>query len=108
MNKQICDCYCITEKKEARYDMLGNFSHYLIKKVGQCWGTKECDECNCGGDRTKCDFYTENRTQSKKLGDKDKSYILNTILQEVKPLKLREKIYWRIVEFINKREQENG
>ena len=31
----------------------------------------------------------------------EKMYILNTILQEVKPLKLREKIYWRIVEFLN-------
>ena len=26
-----------------------------------CWGTKEKDACSCGGDRSKCDFYPENR-----------------------------------------------
>lgn len=30
-------------------------------KVAYCWGTKECDECKCEGDRRKCDFYPENR-----------------------------------------------
>ena len=23
----------------------------------QCWGTKEKEGCNCGGDKSKCDFY---------------------------------------------------
>ena len=24
-----------------------------------CSGTKECDACSCGGDKTKCDFYPD-------------------------------------------------
>jgi hypothetical protein len=30
-----------------------------------CWGTKECDECTCGGDPSKCDFYPEKRAKAK-------------------------------------------
>ena len=25
----------------------------------QCWGTKEREECSCGGDMKKCDFYKD-------------------------------------------------
>lgn len=42
------------------------------------------------------------------MNEKDKMFILNTILQEVKPLKLREKIYWRIVEFLEKKNKETA
>lgn len=48
------------------------------------------------------------KDKEKQIEEKDKMYILNTILQEVKPLKLREKIYWRIVEFVNKKLPENS
>lgn len=30
--------------------------HQLGRKA-VCYGTKEMEECNCGGDRTKCNFY---------------------------------------------------
>lgn len=33
-------------------------NHYYC---GECWGTRERDECRCGGDTTKCDFYPEKR-----------------------------------------------
>lgn len=36
------------------------------EEVGECWGTKECDQCSCGGDRTRCDFYPEVREQTKR------------------------------------------
>jgi len=26
---------------------------------GICWGTKEREECRCGGDERKCDFYED-------------------------------------------------
>lgn len=29
-----------------------------------CWGTREKDECNCGGDRFKCTFYPEIRNKA--------------------------------------------
>lgn len=35
----------------------------------RCTGTKECEPCKCGGDRTKCDFYSEVREEAKKERD---------------------------------------
>lgn len=35
-----------------------NSYHEFVCK-GYCYGT--CEECSCGGDRTKCDFYPANR-----------------------------------------------
>ena len=37
----------------------------------RCWGTKEKDECDCGGDRRKCTHYPENREgpDDKRNGD---------------------------------------
>ena len=32
---------------------------------GYCMGTKECDACNCCGDRRRCDFYPEKRGNTK-------------------------------------------
>lgn len=29
-----------------------------------CWGTKEIDDCKCGGDETLCDFYPETRIKA--------------------------------------------
>lgn len=31
----------------------------------ECWGTKEREECKCGGDPTRCDFYPEKREETK-------------------------------------------
>lgn len=28
-----------------------------------CYGTKEMEECSCGGDTSKCDFYPEKRSK---------------------------------------------
>ena len=38
--------------------------------VGVCLGTKEREECSCGGDREKCDFYPEYRKKSVTNADK--------------------------------------
>ena len=43
-----CDCY---------------FQHGL---KFLCYGTKEMEECSCGGDKSKCDFYPEKRQQKPK------------------------------------------
>ena len=52
-----CDCY---------------FQHGL---KFLCYGTKEVEECSCGGDESKCDFYPEKRKQKmateKRLIDAD-------------------------------------
>lgn len=34
---------------------------------GRCAGTKEMDHCNCEGEKSKCDFYPEKRTEPKIL-----------------------------------------
>ena len=33
-------------------------------EIGVCWGTREQDECKCGGDKDKCDFYDYVRSKS--------------------------------------------
>ena len=33
--------------------------------VGVCWGRKDRDECSCGGNKDKCDFYVDSCPTSK-------------------------------------------
>ena len=54
--KNKCDCY-----QKRTYKSV-NGERDFIKY--ECWGTKERDECSCGGDRTKCDFYPEVREKA--------------------------------------------
>lgn len=61
--KQICDCYHEQEKFVGWL----NSSEPIQITVGVCYGTKHCEECNCNGDTTKCDFYPEKRTQPPKV-----------------------------------------
>lgn len=47
---------------EVEYIIGWNGSNPARKVIKhECWGTRECDECNCGGDKSKCDFYPEKR-----------------------------------------------
>lgn len=55
-----CECY----HTKATFKPYSRDTFYA-DVVGVCWGTKERDECSCGGDRAKCDFYPEYREQSK-------------------------------------------
>lgn len=34
------------------------------KEISVCWGTKECEECSCEGDKAKCNFYPELRVEA--------------------------------------------
>ena len=29
----------------------------ICYRSGYCWGTKERDKCDCGGDKSRCTFY---------------------------------------------------
>lgn len=63
--KNKCDCYY-----EDRY--LADYTPLMkpiYKTVTRCNGTRERDECSCGGDRTKCDFYPEVREKAKREED---------------------------------------
>lgn len=89
-------CHCYHEYEEAKYltefergvhfANTGELIESVKKTVGRCWGTKECDICNCKGDESKCDFYPEKRKKKEKslldlyvLCDKNRKYFLVSI-----------------------------
>lgn len=55
-----CDCYI---EQKTVYNWPYNYTPVIVSK---CDGTRERDECSCGGDRTKCDFYPEVRAKALK------------------------------------------
>jgi hypothetical protein len=57
-----CKCY------EETWEIIGWLGpdEVIRKHRHRCNGTRERDECSCGGDRTKCDFYPEVREKAKK------------------------------------------
>ena len=61
-----CDCYHTQKKLRYTYNPITGSPIPHDVDVGVCWGTKETDECRCGGDETKCDFYPEVRKKAKK------------------------------------------
>lgn len=61
-----CDSYHLQPKLRYTYHPITERPIAHDIEVGVCWGTRECDECSCGGDRTKCDFYPEVRERAKK------------------------------------------
>lgn len=54
----ICECY--RESVEIYYK---NDYRKSQRVVGRCIGTKEREECVCGGDENMCDFYPEKRRE---------------------------------------------
>lgn len=55
--KNKCDCYHIQNKNKLMGYQITGRPIWQHTEVGICYGTKEMDECSCGGDKTKCDFY---------------------------------------------------
>lgn len=53
-----CECYKWGERFECRYFDDGR-PYGMMVGYNYCSGTKECDACSCGGDKSKCDFYPE-------------------------------------------------
>ena len=63
--KSKCNCYHTQkEKRYAYHPLTGNVKHDV--EVGVCWGTKELDKCECGGDEINCDFYPQVRETAQK------------------------------------------
>ena len=50
------------ESKCSCYVTIKATDYFKEKYV--CYGTKECEECSCGGDKSKCDFYDYIRKQA--------------------------------------------
>ena len=63
--KNKCSSYHIEKKRQYTYNTISGQRIGHDIEVGVCWGTKETDECSCGGDKTKCDFYPEVRKRGR-------------------------------------------
>lgn len=89
-----CDCYHLQPATRYTYHPLTGRPIAHDVEIGVCWGTRECDECNCGGDRTKCDFYPELREKALKEVEKaetisgvpiDRGYLSDWYISSVNP-----------------------
>lgn len=64
--KKKCNCYYVYKGKRYTYHPITGQRIVHDVERGICNGTRERDECSCGGDETKCDFYPEIRERAKK------------------------------------------
>ena len=77
-----CDSYHLEPEQHYFVDEYGGPIYENIN-VPRCWGTKEKDVCNCGGDRRKCSFYETVR--EKAVEEKNLSTSKN-VLEEIEDL----------------------
>lgn len=80
MNK--CDCYHVDPEIHCFVDENGD-SVYGNINVPRCWGTKESDVCDCGGDKSKCNFYERVRAEA---AEEKKFSERKDILEEIENL----------------------
>lgn len=71
-----CNSYHLQPTRRYTYHPLTGRPIAHDIEVGVCWGTRECDQCNCGGDQTKCDFYPEVREKAKKDNESPNSWVI--------------------------------
>jgi hypothetical protein len=64
-----CECYHTRKTLRYTYNPITGSPIPHDIEVGVCWGTKECDECRCEGDESKCDFYPEVRAKATERKD---------------------------------------
>ena len=62
-----CNCYLLYENCYGR-------------EIGACMGTKEMEECACGGDEAKCDFYAYKRNKSRESKPKTLFELIKLLL----------------------------
>lgn len=88
-----CDCYQFETKR--RY--LSNIDkitytlaterlapEYIDEEVSVCYGTKEKDVCDCGGDKSKCNFYE--RVRAEAADEKKNLSTTKDVLEEIEGL----------------------
>lgn len=68
-----CKCYHQQEAFRNIYNPLTGGTMRQKTTVGVCWGTREKEECTCGGDKSKCDFYPYPKEEEPKELPKDDS-----------------------------------
>ena len=57
-----CNCFHVENRNRYTYHPITGCQIVHNIEVGVCWGTKEIEECFCGGDAAKCDFYQQKRS----------------------------------------------
>lgn len=57
VEKTPCHSYQVGERGKYIFNPITCKWDYTLVSYGFCLGTKECEECNCEGDKSKCDFY---------------------------------------------------
>ena len=77
-----CSSYHTETKIEYLYDTRGNCVTYE-HTIGKCWGTKECEECFCKGDRTNCDFYPDIRAKAEEASKGETPKTLKQKLSDI-------------------------
>ena len=86
-----CDCYRVQAERRyfSDYDKgyaaaQGRYlSDYEDTYKGVCLGTKESDVCDCGGDKSKCNFYERVRAEA---AEEKKFYERKDVLKEIENL----------------------
>ena len=63
MSEKICECYKTRKETYHRYNSITGEPIQKEKEIGVCFGTKECEKCNCEGNRKNCDFYEHIRNE---------------------------------------------
>ena len=57
VEKTPCHSYQIGQRGKYIFNPVTCKKEYTLVSYGFCLGTKECEECSCEGDKSKCDFY---------------------------------------------------
>lgn len=77
-----CDCYYVESERHCFFNENGVPICESIN-VPRCWGTKEGDVCDCGGDKSKCNFYERVRAEA---AEEKKFSTTKNILEEIEGL----------------------
>ena len=57
VEKTSCHSYQVGQRGKYIFNPITGKNEYTLVSYGFCLGTKECEECSCEGDKSKCDFY---------------------------------------------------
>ena len=55
--KTPCHSYQVGQRGKYILNPITGKNEYTLVSYGFCLGTKECEECSCEGDKSRCNFY---------------------------------------------------
>ena len=55
--KTPCHSYQVGQRGKYIFNPVTGKNEYTLVSYGFCLGTKECEECSCEGDKSRCNFY---------------------------------------------------